>query len=125
MAANQKLTGVLRGRTATQITWAGTTAVVQFDDGSAMTVQTSTASGGAGTGGPPPAALPVAGAAAGSSASPSDGPTAALGRVRGVRQQDTILCLDFETGPTLTLRTAEATSSVIVRARDHTLEYAD
>lgn len=33
--------------------------------------------------------------------------------------------VDFESGSTLTLRTAEPTSSVLVRARDQTLEYAD
>jgi hypothetical protein len=53
------------------------------------------------------------------------GSSSTLGRVRGVRQQGTTLDLDFETGSTLTLRTAEPTSSVIVRARDRTLEYAD
>jgi len=114
MAANKKLTAVLRGRTATRVDRDGSTAIVQFDDGSAMTVQTGDdsppASVGAGTGGRP--------AGEGSGAS-------ALGRVQGVRQQDTVLSLDFETGSTLTLRTAEATSSVLVRARDHTLEYAD
>ena len=99
MAANQKLTGVLRGRTATRVDWSGATAAVKFDDGSTMTVQTG---GGA-------AANPVTG----------------LGRVSGVRQRDLTLNLDFEGGTTLTLRTAEMTSSVLVRAGDQSLEYAD
>jgi len=108
MAANQKLTAVLQGRTVVQVNQirpsepappgvAGATAVY-FDDGSVMTVQ--------GT---------VFGAGRGEQA----------GRVRGVRQQGTTLELDFENGATLTLRTAEPTSSVIVRARDGSLEYAD
>jgi hypothetical protein len=115
MAANKKLTKVLAGRTAVRLVWQGATAVVQFDDGSTMTVQTAAdAAGGANQASPagsPPGA--AAGAAGG------------LGRVRGVRQQDTTLNVDFYSGSTLTLRTAEPTSSVLVRARDQTLEYAD
>jgi hypothetical protein len=101
MSANKKLTGVLAGRTVERIDQDGGTATVQFDDGSIMTVQTA---GGAAT---------------------SPGSASALGRVRAVRQQGTTLDLDLETGATLTLRTAEPTSSVIVRAGDRTLEYAD
>jgi hypothetical protein len=37
----------------------------------------------------------------------------------------TELALDFEDGSTLLIPLAEATTSVMVRARDHTLEYAD
>jgi hypothetical protein len=111
MAANHKLTGVLKGRTATQVEALGATTVVHFDDGSTMTVQTTVA------------------AAAGSTAEVGSGPaapaSAPLGRVRGVRQQGTTLDIDYDNGVTLELRTAEATSSVLVRARDHTLEYAD
>lgn len=99
MAANKKLTGVLAGRSVVGVDQVGSTATLEFDDGSIMTVQTA-------------------------GAAPSGG-TATLGRVRSVRQQGTTLDLDLETGSTLTLRTAEPTSSVIVRARDHTLEYAD
>jgi hypothetical protein len=103
MAANRKLSGVLAGRVATEVERLGATSVVHFDDGSAMTVQTA-------TDGPP-----------------GQGPPAepALGRVVGVRQQGTILQLDFDNGSRLEMRTAESTSSVLVRARDHTLEYAD
>jgi hypothetical protein len=107
MSANRKLTGVLTGRTATQIEWQGAAALVHFDDGSVMTVRT---------------------AAQDSVPTPAPGPAPAaqpLGRVRGVRQQGTTLQLDFEDGSTLTLRTAEPTSSVLVRAQDHALEYAD
>jgi hypothetical protein len=99
MAANQKLTAILRGRTATRVDWSGATAAVQFDDGSTMSVQTGS------------------GAAA--------NPVGTLGQVSGVRQRDLTLNLDFEGGTTLTLRTAEMTSSVLVRASDHSLEYAD
>lgn len=112
MSANKKLTKILAGRTALRVAWQGATAVVQFDDGSTMTVQT--------------AANAAGGATQASPGGPSLGTAAGvLGRVRGVRQQDTTLDLDFESGPTLTLRTAEPTSSVLVRARDQTLEYAD
>jgi hypothetical protein len=108
MAPNRKLTGVLQGRTVTRVDQvpsasAGsggppTVTSVQFDDGSVMTVQ---------------------GVADG------DQGAAPLGRVRGVRQQGTTLDLDFDDGSTLTLRTAEPTSSVLVRAQDRSLEYAD
>jgi hypothetical protein len=121
MAANHKLTGILRARTATRLDRSAGTAIVQFDDGSVMTVQTSDdtsavpsqVSGDAGR--PGQAAAP---ATAESTPEP-------LGRVRAVRQDGTTLTLDFDTGPSLILRTAEATSSVVVRARDHSLEYAD
>jgi hypothetical protein len=100
MALNKKLTGVIAGRTVVRVDQDGSTASVQFDDGSVMTVRTASDAAAAATPGP-------------------------LGRVRAVRQQGTTLDLDYEGGSTLTLRTAEPTSSVIVRARDHTLEYAD
>lgn len=102
MAANRKLTGILAGRIATQVERLGATSVVHFDDGSTMTVQTMVTA-------------------------PAPGPSAepALGRVVGVRQQGTVLRLDFDNGSHLEMETAESTSSVLVRARDHTLEYAD
>jgi len=119
MAANRKLTGVLQGRTATKIDWLGAIAAVHFDDGSLMTVETDGHV-------PDPNAGPTGGAS-GRSGAPAMTPPAArpLGRVRAVRQQGMLLALDFEDGSALELRTAEATSSVLVRAPDHTLEYAD
>jgi len=112
MPANKKLTSVLAGRTAIRLDQDGATATVQFDDGSIMTVQTAQATD--------PGSM-----SEGSGGAVTAGGSGQLGRVRGVRQQGTTLDLDFETGPPLTLRTAEPTSSVIVRARDRTLEYAD
>ncbi len=101
MSANKKLTGVIAGRSIVRVDQDAGTATVHFDDGSIMTVQTA---GGAAT---------------------APGSPSALGRVQAVRQQGTTLDLDLETGSTLTLRTAEPTSSVLVRAGDRTLEYAD
>ena len=115
MSANKKLSKVLAGRTAVRIVWQGATAAVQFDDGSTMTVQTAVDTSGGATQTSP----------AGSAPGAATGGPGVMGRVRGVRQQDTTLDLDFESGSTLTLRTAEPTSSVLVRARDQTLEYAD
>jgi hypothetical protein len=128
MAANHKLTGILRGRTATRLDRSAGTAMVQFDDGSVMTVQTSDdtsavpsrVSGDAGR--PGQAAAPAGGDPRSATAEGAPDP---LGRVHAVRQDGTTLSLDFDTGPSLTLRTAEATSSVVVRAHDHSLEYAD
>jgi len=101
MAANHKLTAVLAGRALTGVEYAPGSAALHFDDGSLMTVRLA-------DGATPAASMPPAGA-----------------RVTGVRQQGTRLDLDFDQPPSLELRTAEATSSVVVRARDHALEYAD
>lgn len=96
MAANQKLTALLKGRAIMGSETQDGKLLVHFDDGSVMTVKT----GGA-----------VKGDAAGT--------------VKGVRQQGTTLDLDTEEGGTLEITTAEVTSSVMVRAADHTMEYAD
>jgi hypothetical protein len=97
MAANHKLTGVLKGRTITGTQSAGNELRISFNDGSTMTVQTG-----------------------GSACSASTG-----GAVKAVRQQDTRLTLDFEDGATWEIQTAEPTASVMVRDKNHQLEYAD
>jgi hypothetical protein len=99
MASNHKLTAVLKGRRITGVDNANGAAVVHFDDGSTMSVRL----------------------APGAQASPPP----SVGAVRAIRQQDTTLDIDLDTGATLELRTAEATSSVLVRAKDQTLQYAD
>ena len=45
--------------------------------------------------------------------------------VKGVRQQDDVLNIDFEDGSTLRIQLKEATASVMVRSKDNKLEYAD
>jgi hypothetical protein len=97
MASNHKLTSVLKGRAIRGTSNANNLLTITFDDGSTMTVKTAGASNSASTG----------------------------GKIKAVRQQDTTLNLDFEEGGSLTIPTAEATSSVMVRDKDHTLEYAD
>jgi hypothetical protein len=97
MAANHKLTNVIRGRQVTGIDVSSGNATVHFDDGSTMTVL---------LGGDPPPSPPT-------------------GRVLGVRQQGRTLDIDYEGGTTLELTTAEATSSVMVRDAKETMEYAD
>ena len=97
MARNRKLTRLIAGRTVTGLTAEASRAVLSFDDGSAMTVL---------LGAPAP-------------------PAPALGRIRAVRQSDTTLQLDFDGLPTVVLTTAEATASVMLRDRNHLLEYAD
>jgi hypothetical protein len=98
VASNHKLTAVLQGRRVMLVDRVAAAAVLHFDDGSTMTVQV-------GAGGLP--AVPP------------------LGCVRGVRQKGTTLDLDYDGGVTLELTTAEATSSVLLRAVNGTLEYAD
>jgi hypothetical protein len=97
MTSNHKLTAVLHGRTVTGTQHQDHRLIVAFDDGSTMTVKT-----------------------AGTAASAATGGTLAK-----VRQQGTELALDFEGGSTMPIPLAEATASVMVRAHDHTLEYAD
>lgn len=115
MISNRKLTGVLRGRTAVRVESYPATTIVHFDDGSAMTVHTGP---GVESGTSSPSVAPSPG-------QPPSGAFAALGRVTGVRQGGTTVQLDFDGGASLVLRTAEPSSSVMVRANDHALEYAD
>ena len=97
MAANHKLTGVLRGRKVTATETHAGMLLVHLDDGSTMTVR---------TGGPVPKPFPS-------------------GSVQGVRQQGTRLSLDFEDGTSVDIPLAEETSSVMVRDRGGAMEYAD
>jgi len=97
MAANHKLTSLLKGRTISGTSNANDQMIVTFTDGSKMTIKT-----------------------AGSSNSGSTG-----GTVKGVRQAGSELCLDFEAGSCLTITTAEETSCVMVRSGFGAMEYAD
>jgi hypothetical protein len=97
MTSNHQLTAVLKGRTITGTQHQDQRLIIAFDDGSTMTVKTS-----------------------GTTASVATG-----GTIAKVRQQDTQLALDFADGATMPIPLAEATASVMVRANDHTLEYAD
>ena len=97
MTSNHKLTGILQGRTINGTSNSGDTLTIHFTDGSQMTVQTT-----------------------GSSNSASSG-----GTIKAVRQQGTTLALDFEAGETMEIPLAEETSSVMVRGKDSTMEYAD
>jgi hypothetical protein len=45
--------------------------------------------------------------------------------VKGVRQTDDVLNIDFEDGSTLQVQLKEATASVMVRSKENKLEYAD
>jgi len=97
MASNHKLTGVIKGRTIGRTANADDTLTIGFTDGSTMTVKTTGSSNSAATG----------------------------GTVKAVRQAGTTLNLDMEDGSTFTVTTADAASSVMVRDRDHRMEYAD
>lgn len=100
MASNHQLTRLIAGRTIERTASDGTLLTISFDDGSRMTVQTE----GGDT-------------LADSLTSPST--------VSAVRQAGTALNLDLEGGGTLAITTAEETSSVMVRDKNHVLEYAD
>ena len=97
MTSHHQLTAVLKGRTVTGTHPQEQRLTVAFADGSAMAVKTAGTAVSAATG----------------------------GTVAKVRQQGTELALDCADGSTMLIPLAEATASVLVRARDHTLEYAD
>ncbi len=97
MSSNHKLTKIIAGRTLSATANSGGKMTLTFTDNSIMTVKT-----------------------AGSSNSGVSGQT-----IKAVRQQDTTLSLDFENGTSLDIQTAEATSSVMVRDKNHVMEYAD
>lgn len=97
MASNHKLSTLLQGRTLQSTSNAGNVLTVTFTDGAHMTVQTQGSANSASTG----------------------------GTVRAVRQSGTDFSLDFENGQTLSVVLAEATSSVMVRDKAGTMEYAD
>ncbi len=97
MTSNHKLTTLIKGRTISGTANAGDVLTITFSDGSQMTVQTQGASNRAATG----------------------------GTIKAVQQAGTTLALLCEDGSTQTIETAEETSSLMVRGKDHTLEYAD
>lgn len=97
MTSNHKLTNVLKGRVINSTAQQNDKLAIGFADGSTMSVKTASASSA----------------------------TAMTGTVKAVRQQDTSLALDLEGGQTWQIEIAEATSSVMVRDKNHTMEYAD
>jgi hypothetical protein len=100
MHRNQKLTPVIKGRSIAQIGWDGATALLHFDDGSVMRIHTPA---------PPP----------------KNAPPAPLGKVLAVRQSTEAIAFDLESGSSLQIPLAEATSSVMLRDSKGALEYAD
>lgn len=97
MSSNHKLTTVIKGRTISGTQNQVGKMTLTFTDGSTMTVKTAGSSHSAMTG----------------------------GTVEGVRQQGTELQIDFVGGSTLALQTEEAASCVMVRDKNHALEYTD
>ena len=97
MAANHKLTALIKGRTISGTSNANNEMIIFFTDSSKMTVRTS-----------------------GSSNSGSTG-----GTIEKVRQQDNELDLDMVGGSTLTIQMEAPTSSVMVRDKNGKLQYTD
>ena len=97
MAMNNKLTGVIRGRAIQDVASVDGTLTILFDDGSTMTVQTA------------------------------DGPVPNLGsgKVKSVWQEGTTLTFGFEDGTKCAVEMEEETSSVMLRDRDQSFEYAN
>ena len=85
MHRNQKLTPIIKGRSIAQVGWNGATATLHFDDGSVLRIHAPA---------PPP----------------KNAPPATLGKVRAVRQSTEAIAIDFESGSTLQITLAEATS---------------
>src|SRR4051794_22847666 len=97
MSINHKLTNVIKGRTVQGTQNQDNKLLVQFNDGSTMSVKTAGNSNSAMTG----------------------------GKVANVWQAGTTLTLEFEGGGKWDITTEEATSSVMLRDKDHKMEYAD
>ena len=98
MAANNKLTKILKGRTVQNVSVGDNRLTVEFHDGSKLSVKI----GDGETSGTPVGLT-----------------------VKGVRQKDTSLNLDFTDGSVQTVPLAEETSSVMLRDANGALEYAD
>lgn len=98
MAANKKLTGVIKGRTIKSAPASTNALDITFGDGSKMHVKTG---------------AQVA----------TDGLSNKT--VVGVRQTGTTLKLDFDDHSSAQVTLAEATSSVLLRDKDGKMEYAD
>lgn len=98
MAANKKLTPLLKGRKVKNVRHAGGKLTLSFEDGSKAHIKT------------------------GGKVLPSE----VKGRsVKGVRQSGDVMNLDFEDGSSTEIRLAGPTSSVTLRDRDDNLEYLD
>lgn len=97
MSHNQKLTPLLKGRTITGTQNQDNKLLITFHDGSLLTVKTKGNANVAATG----------------------------GTVQSVQQNATTLTLDFADGSHLAIPTEEAASSVLLRDKNHVLEYAD
>ena len=98
MHSNQKLTKIIAGRAISGTSQADGLLTVTFDDGSTMKIKT---------------------------AASNTNSAATSGKVLKVRQGGTELDFDLEGGATVTIQTAEATSSVMLRDKTGALEYAD
>jgi len=98
MAANKKLTPLLRGRTIQAVSQIDALATISFSDGSALMIKTG---------------------------SPLGQLDFQDRRVLKVRQTGVRMNLDLDDGSTLEIRLAEAMSSVMLRDGGGTLEYAD
>ena len=98
MAANNKLTKILKGRTVQKVAEVDNRLTVEFHDGSKLSIKV----GDGETSGTPVGLT-----------------------VKGVRQKDTTLNLDFTDGSEQTVALAEETSSVMLRDANGALEYAD
>jgi len=98
MAANRKLTSVIKGRTVKETAQTENLLAIVFTDGSTMKIKTADRLRAADLQGK---------------------------EVTGVRQQDEGFHLDFTDGYTLEIPLAEATSSVMLRDAQNVLEYAD
>ena len=135
MAPNHKLTALIKGRTVVGTSHDEGKTIVTFDDGSTMRVKTLNE--------PTPAPMPIPNPQNESwldkithAFSHDDAPKVAAnapvanapdvtGMVKEVMQNDTTLVLQFEDGGPMEIALAEASSSVMLRAQDETMEYAD
>lgn len=98
MAANHKLTNVIKGRTIKAASAGDGSLSITFDDSSMMKIKVA-----------------------------AQIPSEALNghTIKGVRQSGTTMNLDFTDGSSAQITLAEATSSVMLRDGKEAMEYAD
>lgn len=106
MAANRKLTGVIKGRTVKDISTGQNALSLSFDDGSVARIKTGD--------------QPSPPSSAEDSGSGVKGKT-----IKSVQQKGSTLTLTFEDNTSTDINLAEATSSVMVRDKAGSMEYAD
>ena len=121
MAPNHKLTHLIKGRSVVEIAHNDDKTIVTFADGSTLRVKTPSAVSARRESWLDKILLAFVNESSAENTAIADD----KGVVKAVTQNDTTLVLEFEDGSQMEIALAEAESSVMLRAGDDTMEYAD